>query len=80
MTPAEIVALRNLEAAEEAVNRAVTTREAARAQLKAVTRRQRRGGSAHTHLRLVRPSSTTTEPTSQEPEQRPWPSTRIDTG
>jgi hypothetical protein len=79
MTPAELVALRNLEAAEQAVGRALAARDVARERLEAVTRRERRRESTRAHLRVVSQSSTATGWTSREPEQTLWPS-KTDTG
>jgi hypothetical protein len=56
MTPAEILARRDLEDAEQALSRAVAARDAARAHLEAVTRRERRRESARARLRVVSPS------------------------
>jgi hypothetical protein len=72
MTPAELVALREFEAAEQDLSRAVAAREAARTQLEAVTRRARRRESARAYLRVVRPSSVATGRTSRGQEERPW--------
>jgi hypothetical protein len=57
MTPAEIVALRDLEAAERAVGQAVTAREVAREHLEAVIRREGRRERTRAHLRVVTTSS-----------------------
>jgi exonuclease VII small subunit len=58
MTPAECVALRELEAAEQAVKDAVQALEAARERVSVVTRREthreRAKTRARAHLRLVR--------------------------
>jgi hypothetical protein len=57
MTPAEIAAIRNLEAAENAVNEAMLAREAARQRLTDTMRRERRREQARerpqVHLRLI---------------------------
>jgi hypothetical protein len=57
MTPAEIAAMRDLEAAEQAVSNAVVAREAARKRLADIMSRERLGerakDRARTHLRLV---------------------------
>lgn len=56
MTPAECAALRDLETAELAVGAALATREAARARLELIIRRERRregATSASSHLRLI---------------------------
>jgi hypothetical protein len=60
MTPAELVALRELELAERAASRAVAARDTARTRLEVVTRRARRREQARAHLRVVRPSSLAT--------------------
>ena len=58
MTPAEVVAMRELEVAEQAVRSAVRALEDARAHLDLVTRRERRQertkNRARAHLRIVR--------------------------
>jgi hypothetical protein len=57
MTPAEIAAIRDLEAAENVVNEAMLAREAARERLTDIMRRERRREQArehpHVHLRLI---------------------------
>jgi hypothetical protein len=56
MTTAELVALRELEVAEQAISRAVMAREATRKHLEAVIRRESRRQRAKTsacHLRLI---------------------------
>jgi hypothetical protein len=61
MTPAEEVAMHELEAAEQAVRAAVRALEDARAHLDIVTRRERRHERTKTraraHLRIVRARS-----------------------
>jgi hypothetical protein len=57
MTPAEIAAIRDLEAAENAVNEAMLARETARQRLTDIMRRERRREQARdhpqAHLRLI---------------------------
>ena len=58
MTAAEIAAIRDLEAAEQAVSNAVSVREAARERLTVIMRRERRREQAKErsspmHLRLI---------------------------
>jgi hypothetical protein len=57
MTPAEIAAMRDLEAAEKAVSDAVVARESARERLAAVMARERRREQTKdhptVHLRLI---------------------------
>jgi hypothetical protein len=54
MTPAESMALRELEAAEEAVAAALLALEAARERLAVVMRRERARARARAHLFVVR--------------------------
>jgi hypothetical protein len=54
MTPAERAAMRELEVAEQAVRRAVTAREVARARFELVMRREcRHKQTMAAHLRLI---------------------------